>query len=423
MLSGPSAVGKSTVVRCLRERVPDLHFSVSVTTRAPRPGEVDGVDYTFVTAEQFQQLIDDGALLEWAEIHGGLHRSGTPAAPVREAAAAGHPVLIEVDLAGARAVKQAMPEAMTVFLAPPSWEALESRLSGRGTETPEVMARRLDTARAELAAQDDFDEVVVNSQLESACAELVSLLVGPTRRSRASHTDRRPALVDPHQPQPPGDFLREHPARRRAAGRRDDIDPTAASAYDTPLGITNPPIDELLDRASSKYALVIYAAKRARQINDYYNQLGDGILEYVGPLVEPGLQEKPLSIAHARDPRRPARAHRGRVGSGLARLDGAQADHRRRRRWHRRLQGGHGRPPAHRGRPLRPRRPDRVRAAIRRRRHLRGAVRATPCTPASSMTSTRYRTSGSARKPTSSSSRRPPPTCWPARCRAAPTIC
>jgi guanylate kinase len=180
VLSGPSAVGKSTVVRCLRDRIPDLHFSVSVTTRAPRPGEVDGVDYSFVTAERFQQLIDAGALLEWADIHGGLHRSGTPAQPVREAVAAGRPVLIEVDLAGARAVKSAMPEALTVFLAPPSWEALKSRLSGRGTETAEAMARRLATARAELAAQGDFDTVVVNSQLESACAELVSLLVNRT---------------------------------------------------------------------------------------------------------------------------------------------------------------------------------------------------------------------------------------------------
>ncbi|MCV7357987.1 guanylate kinase [Mycolicibacterium fluoranthenivorans] len=177
VLSGPSAVGKSTVVRCLRDRIPDLYFSVSVTTRAPRPGEVDGVDYRFVTTEQFQNLIDDGELLEWAEIHGGLHRSGTPAAPVREATKAGVPVLIEVDLAGARAVKAAMPEVTTVFLAPPSWEALEERLIGRGTESPEVQARRLATARAELAAQKDFDVVVVNSQLESACAELVSLLV------------------------------------------------------------------------------------------------------------------------------------------------------------------------------------------------------------------------------------------------------
>ncbi len=177
VLSGPSAVGKSTVVRCLRDQVPDLHFSVSATTRAPRPGEVDGVDYWFVTDERFQQLIDDGALLEWADIHGGLHRSGTPAEPILAATAAGLPVLIEVDLAGARAVKRSMPEVITVFLAPPSWEELESRLAGRGTESPEAMARRLATARAELAAQDDFDEVVVNSQLESACAELVSLLV------------------------------------------------------------------------------------------------------------------------------------------------------------------------------------------------------------------------------------------------------
>jgi len=178
VLSGPSAVGKSTVVRCLRERIPNLRFSVSATTRAPRPGEVDGVDYHFVTPARFQQLIDDGALLEWAEIHGGLHRSGTLAEPVRAATASGHPVLIEVDLAGARAVKKALPEALTVFLAPPSWEDLEARLLARDTETPEAIRRRLDTARVEMAAQEDFDEVVVNSRLESACAELVSLLVG-----------------------------------------------------------------------------------------------------------------------------------------------------------------------------------------------------------------------------------------------------
>jgi guanylate kinase len=158
--------------------VADLFFSVSATTRSPRPGEVDGVDYHFVTAEAFQQLIDQGALLEWAEIHGGLQRSGTPAEPVRAATAAGRPVLIEVDLAGARAVKAALPDAVSVFLAPPSWADLEARLAGRGTETAEVMERRLATARAELAAQDDFDVVVVNRQLETACAELVSLLVG-----------------------------------------------------------------------------------------------------------------------------------------------------------------------------------------------------------------------------------------------------
>ena len=177
VLSGPSAVGKSTVVRCLRQRIPNLYFSVSATTRAPRPGEVDGVDYHFVSPARFQQLIDDGALLEWAEIHGGLHRSGTLAEPVRAAAQAGLPVLIEVDLAGARAVKKAMPDVIAVFLAPPSWEVLEARLISRGTDSPEAIQRRLDTARTELAAQDDFDKVVVNSRLESACAELVSLLV------------------------------------------------------------------------------------------------------------------------------------------------------------------------------------------------------------------------------------------------------
>lgn len=178
VLSGPSAVGKSTVVRCLRDRIPALYFSVSATTRKPRPGEVDGVDYHFVTPAEFQDLIDRGHLLEWAEIHGGLQRSGTPAQPVRDALKSGRPVLIEVDLAGARAIKQALPEAVTVFLAPPSWADLERRLAGRATESPAVMARRLATARAELAAQDDFDVVVVNRQLESACSELVSLLVG-----------------------------------------------------------------------------------------------------------------------------------------------------------------------------------------------------------------------------------------------------
>jgi guanylate kinase len=171
-------VGKSTVVRHLRETVPELHFSVSATTRSPRPGEVDGVDYHFVSPERFQDLIDGGQLLEWAEIHGGLHRSGTLSAPVLTAAEAGHPVLIEVDLAGARAVKGAMPDVLSVFLAPPDWEALRERLVSRGTETPEVMARRLATAEAELAAQGEFDVVVVNRQLETACAELLSLLVG-----------------------------------------------------------------------------------------------------------------------------------------------------------------------------------------------------------------------------------------------------
>ncbi|WP_040773931.1 guanylate kinase [Rhodococcus rhodnii] len=178
VLAGPSAVGKSTVVRELRRRLPELHFSVSATTRAPRPGEVDGTDYRFVGRDEFQAMIDHGQLLEWADIHGGLQRSGTPAEPVETALAAGEPVLVEVDLAGARAVRAAKPEATLVFLAPPSWEVLVSRLTGRGTEPAEVVERRLATARVELAAQQEFDVVLINDDVERVCDELVRLLVG-----------------------------------------------------------------------------------------------------------------------------------------------------------------------------------------------------------------------------------------------------
>lgn len=178
VLAGPSAVGKSSVVRKLHDRLPDLVFSVSATTRDPRPGEIDGKDYRFVAAAEFERMIDAGELLEWAEIHGGLQRSGTPAAPVNAALEAGHPVLVEVDLAGARAVRAAMPEALLVFLAPPSWEELVSRLTGRGTESEDVVARRLETAKVELAAKDEFDTVIVNEDVDRACEELVSLLVG-----------------------------------------------------------------------------------------------------------------------------------------------------------------------------------------------------------------------------------------------------
>ncbi|MBB5915821.1 guanylate kinase [Nocardia transvalensis] len=182
VLVGPSAVGKSTVVRCVRERLPGLVFSVSATTRAPRPGEVDGRDYRFVTRAEFDAMIEQGELLEWADIHGGLQRSGTPAAPVRRAVKAGLPVLVEVDLAGARQIRNTMPEAALVFLAPPSWDVLVARLTGRGTESPEVIERRLQTARTELAACDEFDTVIVNDDLTSACEQLVSLFVSTNSR-------------------------------------------------------------------------------------------------------------------------------------------------------------------------------------------------------------------------------------------------
>lgn len=180
VLAGPSAVGKSTVVHRLVSDVPDLYFSVSMTTRAPRPGEVDGEDYFFVSADDFQRRIDAGEMLEWADIHGGLQRSGTPAGPVQEALDAGRPVLVEVDLAGARNIKKLMPEASTVFLAPPSWEILVQRLSGRGTETEEVIQRRLLTAREELNAQHEFDDVVVNDDVDNAVAAIASILMKST---------------------------------------------------------------------------------------------------------------------------------------------------------------------------------------------------------------------------------------------------
>ncbi|MBL1076633.1 guanylate kinase [Nocardia sp. 2] len=182
VLVGPSAVGKSTVVRCVRERLPELVFSVSATTRAPRPGEVDGRDYHFVSRERFDAMIEAGELLEWADIHGGLQRSGTPAAPVREALAAGQHMLIEVDLEGARSIRKTMPEAVQVFLAPPSWEELVSRLTSRGTESPEVIERRLQTAETEMAACDEFDIVIVNDEVTSACERLVSLFVSTNSR-------------------------------------------------------------------------------------------------------------------------------------------------------------------------------------------------------------------------------------------------
>ena len=179
VLAGPSGVGKSSVVRALRAALPELYFSVSATTRDPRRGEVDGRDYRFVGSSGFDALIARGELLEWAEIHGGLQRSGTPRAPVEQALNAGRPVLVEVDLQGARAVKAALPESVTVFLAPPSLDELARRLRGRGTENEAQFARRLETAREEMASRGEFDVVVVNDDLQVVVARLVELAVGP----------------------------------------------------------------------------------------------------------------------------------------------------------------------------------------------------------------------------------------------------
>lgn len=179
VLAGPSGVGKSSIVDRLRRELPDLHFSVSATTRAKRPGEVEGVHYHFVSREEFDRLVAAGELLEWAEVHGGLQRSGTPAEPVRRELEAGHPVLVEVDLAGARAVKEKIPDSVTVFVEPPSFEELARRLTDRGTESPEVRERRLRTAVEEMAARDEFDVVVVNDDVQAVVDRLVELLVAP----------------------------------------------------------------------------------------------------------------------------------------------------------------------------------------------------------------------------------------------------
>lgn len=198
MLAGPSGVGKSTVVAELRSIRSPLWFSVSVTTRTARPGEVDGRDYHFVDESEFDRMVADDEMLEWAAIHRGLHRSGTPRAPVDIHLAAGVSVLLELDLAGARAVRGRRPDALFVFLRPPSWDVLVSRLTSRGTEPQDVLDRRLATARAELEACAEFDVTLVNRDVRETARLLVDLSVGPypaSTRSTGSAADQ--ADLDP----------------------------------------------------------------------------------------------------------------------------------------------------------------------------------------------------------------------------------
>ena len=180
VLAGPSGVGKGSVVERLFSRDPDgLAYSVSVTTRAPRPGEVDGVAYRFVSDGAFDQMIANDELLEWAEIVG--HRSGTPARFVDDMLAEGRDVILELDVKGAQQVKAAVPEACLIFLLPPSFEELEQRLRGRGTESPDAVERRLATARWELQQEGWFDHRVVNDDLQRAADEVAAII-------EASHT-------------------------------------------------------------------------------------------------------------------------------------------------------------------------------------------------------------------------------------------
>ena len=267
VLSGPSAVGKSTVVGAIRRDCPEIWLSTSVTTRRPRPGEVHGREYYFVGEREFREMAETGRLLEWARYAGNFY--GTPVGPVAERLEAGSPGLLEVDVVGARQVRAAVPEALLVFLAPPSWEELVRRLTGRGTESKDVIRQRLDAAREELLAEDEFDVTLVNTSVPDVCAQLVALI--KAEPVGLSACDLRSPYINAE-----GQMVASTPGLE---------------------GIINPPIDELLDVVDSKYGLVIMASKRARQINAYYAQLGEGLLEYVGPLVETRVQEKPLSIA------------------------------------------------------------------------------------------------------------------------------
>jgi len=174
VLSGPSAVGKSTVLAHLRAQHPEVWLSVSATTRRPRPGEIDGRHYRFVDQDGFDKLIANGELLEWAEFAG--NRYGTPRQAVLDKLAGGEPTLLEIDVQGARQVRAAMPDALLVFLAPPSWDELVRRLVGRGTETEQVRERRLTAARDELASESEFDVTLVNTSVEDVARELLTLM-------------------------------------------------------------------------------------------------------------------------------------------------------------------------------------------------------------------------------------------------------
>ncbi|MDR0435502.1 MAG: guanylate kinase [Propionibacteriaceae bacterium] len=175
VISGPAGVGKGTLVSRVHTAHPEVYVSVSVTTRFPRPGEVDGTHYHFVSDVHFDELIASDGLLEWAEVHGAA-RYGTPRGPVCAALDAGRPVILEIDVQGAMQVRQVMPTAVLVFIAPPTWDTLVNRLRGRGAETEEQIARRLVTARHELTLEDEFDKVIVNDELDTAVTELVEFI-------------------------------------------------------------------------------------------------------------------------------------------------------------------------------------------------------------------------------------------------------
>lgn len=176
VLAGPTAVGKGTLVAALRARNPDIWLSISATTRSPRPGERDGEHYHFVSEDEFSRMVEKGELLEWATVH-GKHRYGTPRGPVEENLAAGRASLLELDLQGARQVRATMPQALFVFIEPPSMEELVRRLVARGTEDDLEREQRLRTAEVEMAASKEFDRIIINDDLDTAVTQLEKLIL------------------------------------------------------------------------------------------------------------------------------------------------------------------------------------------------------------------------------------------------------
>jgi guanylate kinase len=176
VITGPSGVGKGTLIRGLLQRVPELELSVSATTRPPRPGEQNGVDYHFLTPDEFRRRVRDGDFVEHADYSGASY--GTLRSELERRLADGTPIVLEIEVQGARQVREAMPEALAVFIAPPSREALRTRLVGRGTDASEAIERRMATAERELEAQPEFARVVVNDRLEHATAELEAIVRG-----------------------------------------------------------------------------------------------------------------------------------------------------------------------------------------------------------------------------------------------------
>ncbi len=175
VLAGPAGVGKGSIVKWILDNTDDFMLSVSATTRDPRPGEVDGVHYHFVTEESFRTLISQNQMLEWAQVH-GRHLYGTPLSELSRAEAQNKHLLLEIDLQGARQVREKMPQALMIFINPPSFEELERRLRSRGTETEEQIQTRLSTARTELAAAGEFDYQLTNLDLEACAREVVELV-------------------------------------------------------------------------------------------------------------------------------------------------------------------------------------------------------------------------------------------------------